>query len=105
MKKLLLVLALLMPACIVEERVVVQTPDVEEHVQVVREEPPPQRVEVRPTQPHHSHVWVGGRWVHGPRGYSWVPGRWVSAKGRAWVPGSWVRVGIEWHYWPGHWRQ
>jgi hypothetical protein len=69
--------------------------------------PPPPRYEVVPPPrvgyvwtpgywrwdaPHHRHVWVRGRYIHGHRGEHWVAHRWHEHDGRyRFENGHWER--------------
>ena len=71
---------------------------------VVRDAPPPERVEVEPAA-RHGYVWVRGHWQWNGRQYVWFPGHWETVRaGRAWVPGHWDRRPGGWVWIDGHWR-
>lgn len=48
----------------------------------VRPDPPPVRVEVKPTNPYTKAVWVPGHWKWKNRkvGYVWIPGHWKRVR-------------------------
>lgn len=70
---------------------------------IIREAPPPMRVEPVPG-PRQGYAWDQGhwRWQHG--GYVWVPGHWQPMRynGR-WQPGHWEARGPNWYWIEGRW--
>jgi len=70
---------------------------------IIREAPPPMRVEPVPG-PRQGYAWDQGhwRWQHG--GYVWVPGHWQPMRynGR-WQPGHWEAHGPNWYWIEGRW--
>ncbi len=67
--------------------------------------PPPERVETRPPQPSHGHVWISGHWRWQEGAYVWISGHWARppGPGYAWVPARWVQREGAWYYREGHW--
>ena len=75
-------------------------------VAYVYTQPPVDQVEVIPSSPGFSYVWVGGHWGYYNSNYRWVRGNWVvpAAGFRTWSPGRWDRDGHGWYFINGHWR-
>ena len=70
---------------------------------IIREAPPPMRVEPVPG-PRQGYAWDQGhwRWQHG--GYVWVPGHWQPMRDNArWEPGHWEARGPHWYWIEGRW--
>jgi hypothetical protein len=68
--------------------------------------PPPARVEIVPTEPSATAVWVDGEWMWRRERWAWLPGRWVEQPaGVALSPWVFVR-GLDGALWyaPGVWR-
>jgi len=70
---------------------------------IIREAPPPMRVEPVPG-PRQGYAWDQGhwRWQHG--GYVWVPGHWQPMRDNGrWQPGHWEARGPNWYWIEGRW--
>lgn len=94
-----LVLAALVPACVVHEH---DRP----REGVVEKEPPPDRQETPTASPGVEHVWIRGHWKNEGHGeYEWVPGHWERRvrPGAEWVHGHWEHRGGGWVWIEGHW--
>lgn len=78
------------------------TPVFAREVIVIREAPPPMRVEPAPVG-RPGYVWDQGHWGWQGR-YVWVPGHWQPVMRNArWQPGHWVARGPNWHWVQGRW--
>jgi hypothetical protein len=73
---------------------------------VIREAPPPLRVEVFTDRPSPRHIWIKGHWRHDGRSYAWVPGHWVLPlrRGAVWVEPRWELRGGGYVFVEGFWR-
>jgi len=73
---------------------------------VVREVPPPARVEVVPASPGPAYVWIDGTWARHGGAWVWAPGRWIPRPHAAavWIPGHWVSRHGGWVWVGGYWR-
>ncbi|WP_085579915.1 MULTISPECIES: YXWGXW repeat-containing protein [unclassified Pseudomonas] len=71
---------------------------------IIREAPPPMRVEPMPGA-RPGYAWDQGHWRWEGRGYAWVPGHWqpVVRHGARWKPGHWQARGPNWYWVEGHW--
>lgn len=70
---------------------------------IIRDAPPPMRVEAIPAE-RAGYVWDRGHWRHDGRGYFWQPGHWQPVIENArWEPGHWEPRGPNWHWIEGHW--
>ena len=64
---------------------------------VVREGPPPPRVEsYGPAPAGPGWFWIGGHWARHHGRWIWVGGRWDRHVGYAWSPGHWDQTGSGW---------
>jgi len=95
----LIALALLAPACVVNET----APPARG---VVVSGPPPDPVkEPQPAAQRGGSVWVSGYWHWTGMQYSWIPGHWERAQeGRTWHAPSYSFHGGTYTYEPGGWR-
>jgi hypothetical protein len=87
------------------DRVIVEEPVPPADVVVVREAPPPDRVEEIP-EGRPGAYWIRGHYIHDGREYVWMAGHWVREphEGAEWAPGHWVH-GRGGYFWvEGHWR-
>jgi hypothetical protein len=105
---------------IVREPVVEREVIVEQHRDIVIEQPAPRdvvvvqrpvdppapRVEVRTEAPSREHVYLEGYYDFRGSDWVWVPGRWERPMrpDAKWVPGRWVRVEGGYMWEPGHWE-
>ncbi|MGV8918912.1 MAG: YXWGXW repeat-containing protein [Pseudomonas sp.] len=72
---------------------------------IIRDAPPPMRVEPMP-HGRPGYVWDQGHWRNDGRGYVWVPGHWQpEQRGARWAPGHWVARGPNWFWVEGHWKR
>lgn len=72
---------------------------------IVRQAPPPPRVEVMPP-PRRGYQWVPGYWAWQGRHYVWHEGMWVRARsGYAYRHPEWSQRDGRWHYRPGEWER
>ena len=70
---------------------------------MIREAPPPMRVEGIPME-RPGYAWDRGHWRWEGRGYAWVPGHWQRVMRNArWEPGHWEPRGPNWRWVEGHW--
>jgi hypothetical protein len=73
---------------------------------VVMVAPPAPQVEVIPTPPQPSYVWIRGYWNWVGDRYAWVAGHYTAPRpGHHWVAYEWVRQGDGWRLRPGHWER
>ena len=74
---------------------------------MVREAPPPQIVERRPSPPSRGYIWIDGYWHWNGRGYVWRRGHWVRPphERAAWIAPRYERHERGYRYTPGRWRQ
>ncbi|WLI09337.1 MULTISPECIES: YXWGXW repeat-containing protein [Pseudomonas] len=81
----------------------VSTPAFAQTEVIIREAPPPQRVEMVPVE-RPGYAWDRGHWRWEGRGYAWVPGHWQPVMRNArWEPGHWEAHGPNWYWREGHW--
>src|SRR5690348_13281205 len=67
--------------------------------EIVYEEPPAERVEIRGVAPSRDHIWIKGHYIRRGREWVWEPGRWELHHGRGeYVAGHWEREGRGWVY-------
>ena len=72
---------------------------------VVRQAPPPARVEEMPP-PRRGYQWVPGYWAREGRRYVWHDGTWVRARpGYAYRQPEWAQRDGRWHQRPGRWER
>lgn len=72
---------------------------------VLRQAPPPPRVETMPP-PRRGYQWVPGYWAWQGRQYVWHSGNWVRARpGYAYRQPEWAQRDGRWHYRPGQWEK
>ncbi|WMW79346.1 YXWGXW repeat-containing protein [Undibacterium cyanobacteriorum] len=79
----------------------------EVNVQAVQTEtaPPPPMQEVITVAPAPGYLWVNGFWYWEGGRHVWRAGYWAPPRvGFTWFPHRWERVGVHWHFRPGHWR-
>ncbi len=70
---------------------------------IIRQTPPPERVEVIPMA-RHGYAWDRGHWRWEGHGYAWVAGHWQPVMRNArWEPGHWEAHGPNWYWREGHW--
>ena len=70
---------------------------------IIREAPPPMRVEAEPMG-RPGYVWDRGHWRWEGRGYVWFPGHWQPViRNARWEPGHWEPRGPNWRWVEGHW--
>lgn len=92
--------ALLIPLALAA---LVSTPTFAQSEVIIREAPPPMRVEAVPVE-RPGYVWDRGHWRYEGRGYAWVPGHWQPVMRNArWEPGHWESRGPNWYWREGHW--
>jgi hypothetical protein len=76
---------------------------------IVKEEPPPVRIERRPAPPSDAYIWIDGFWSWDNQRYRWEAGHYVmppqpdvvwvaprydhDAQGYRYTPGTWARQG------------
>jgi hypothetical protein len=72
---------------------------------VVRDAPPPPKVEVKPARPGPKAVWIDGHWAWKGGKYTWVSGHWFKKPKGTWVAGHWKKT-PRGHVWvKGHWKR
>jgi hypothetical protein len=92
--------ALLLPLALAA---LVSTPTFAQTEVIIRDAPPPMRVEAVPVE-RPGYVWDRGHWRYEGRGYVWVPGHWQPVMRNArWEPGHWESRGPNWFWIEGHW--
>lgn len=92
--------ALLIPLALAA---VVSTPTFAQTEVIIRDAPPPMRVEAVPLD-RPGYAWDRGHWRYDGRGYAWVPGHWQPVMRNArWEPGHWTSRGPNWYWIEGHW--
>ncbi|MFJ3486093.1 YXWGXW repeat-containing protein [Pseudomonas sp. NPDC090202] len=70
---------------------------------IIRQAPPPMRMEPMPG-PRHGYAWDRGHWRWDGRGYVWAPGHWQRVRRNAqWQPGHWESRGPNWYWIEGRW--
>jgi hypothetical protein len=74
---------------------------------IVREAPPPMRVEYRPAPPSASSIWIDGYWNWDSQRYSWQAGRYEvpPQPGVIWVAPRYDRDANGYRYTPGQWSR
>ncbi|MBC8044986.1 MAG: YXWGXW repeat-containing protein [Rhizobacter sp.] len=74
--------------------------------EVVTEQPPAERVEVRVVAPSPRHVWIDGHWARRRGDWDWVPGHWdAPPRERAvWERGHWKQTRRGYVWVDGYWR-
>lgn len=78
-------------------------PDLAQAEVIIREAPPPMRMEPVPVA-RPGYAWDRGHWRWAGRGYEWIPGHWQPVmRGARWEPGHWVARGPNWFWVEGHW--
>jgi hypothetical protein len=74
-------------------------------VVVVRQAPPPPRVEAMPP-PRRGYQWSPGYWAWEGHHYVWHDGYWIRARpGYAFRQPQWSQHDGRWHYRPGQWEK
>jgi len=76
-------------------------------VLVLREAPPPLRMEVVLARPSHRHVWIAGFWRHDGHRYVWVTGHWAlpPRDGVVWIEPRWELRGGNYVFIEGSWGE
>jgi hypothetical protein len=70
---------------------------------IIREAPPPMRMEPVPGA-RPGYAWDQGHWRWDGRAYVWAPGHWQRMRPNAhWQPGHWVARGPNWYWIEGRW--
>jgi hypothetical protein len=71
---------------------------------VVRQPPPPERVETVAAAPSAEHFWVRGHWEWNGAEWVWRPGHWETRRHHmVWKPGYWRDTGRGWVWVEGRW--
>jgi WXXGXW repeat (2 copies) len=70
---------------------------------IIRQAPPPMRMEPAPgVRP--GYAWDQGHWRWDGRGYAWEPGHWQPMRHHSrWMPGHWQARGPNWVWVEGRW--
>lgn len=71
---------------------------------VVKTQPEPPAVVVRPASPHPDYIWIDNEWIWSGGRYVYKEGYWAPPRtGHVWVGGHWVQRKKGWYWEKGRW--